>query len=328
VRQISRRYQDGKVIKYQAAITLVLLIALQACSPPETPATPTPLPSRESRIPAEAVKQTSNEDPLPPVLHNPAWEDPLPMPGPINTAGGEDAPFITPDGETFLFFFTPDTNIPAQQQFTDGVTGIYQSRLVNGRWTTPQKLILSKKAALDGCPFLREERLWFCTVREGATGVHWFTAEWENSSWKNWQPANFDPAHRVGELHISPDGERLYYHSDRPGGLGKNDLWMLSKSADGWHNPENISAVNSPEDDSRPFLSPDGLELWFTRSYQGSPAVFRSHQVEGTWQEPELIISQFAGEPTLDSAGNLYFVHHFVQNGVIIEADIYLARKK
>jgi hypothetical protein len=46
------------------------------------------------------------------------------------------------------------------------------------------------------------------------------------------------------------------------------------------------------------------------------------------WQPPELIISQFAGEPTLDDEGNLYFVHHFYQDGEMIEADIYLAEKK
>ena len=46
------------------------------------------------------------------------------------------------------------------------------------------------------------------------------------------------------------------------------------------------------------------------------------------WQEPELIISQFAGEPTLDNEGNLYFTHHFFEDSKMIEADIYVAMKK
>ena len=48
----------------------------------------------------------------------------------------------------------------------------------------------------------------------------------------------------------------------------------------------------------------------------------------GQWQEPELIISSFAGEPTLDADGNVYFVHHFYEDGKMIEADIYVAMKK
>ncbi len=38
------------------------------------------------------------------------------------------------------------------------------------------------------------------------------------------------------------------------------------------------------------------------------------------------VISQFAGEPALDAAGNLYFVHHlFDSSGNLAEADIYVA---
>ncbi|MGA2821268.1 MAG: hypothetical protein ABSF61_11495 [Anaerolineales bacterium] len=40
-------------------------------------------------------------------------------------------------------------------------------------------------------------------------------------------------------------------------------------------------------------------------------------------------MSRFAGEPTLDDAGNLYFVHYFFsRDGKMIEADIYLALRK
>jgi hypothetical protein len=83
--------------------------------------------------------------------------------------------------------------------------------------------------------------------------------------------------------------------------------------------------VNSPGNEGWPFISQDGHELWFTRTYLGSPGIFRSIWANGSWSEPELIVSSFAGEPTLDQEGNLYFVHHFYDNGVMIEADIYAA---
>jgi hypothetical protein len=68
--------------------------------------------------------------------------------------------------------------------------------------------------------------------------------------------------------------------------------------------------------------------LWFTRTYLGTPAIFQSLKSAGNWTAPQLIVSRFAGEPTLDDAGNLYFVHHFYENDVMIEADIYVAYKK
>ncbi|MFH1014038.1 MAG: hypothetical protein V1769_05990, partial [Thermoplasmatota archaeon] len=76
-------------------------------------------------------------------------------------------------------------------------------------------------------------------------------------------------------------------------------------------------------------VSEDGTELWFTRTYMGTPAVYRSLWVNDSWAEPELIVSQFAGEPTLDNDRNLYFVHHFFDESAnMLEADIYVCYKK
>ena len=92
--------------------------------------------------------------------------------------------------------------------------------------------------------------------------------------------------------------------------------------------PQNVDIVNSPETDGWLSLTQDGNELWFTRTYLGTPAIFRSKRINGEWQQPELIISQFAGESSVDNEGNIYFTHHFFENGVMLEADIYVAYRK
>jgi hypothetical protein len=171
-------------------------------------------------------------------------------------------------------------------------------------------------------------QLWFCTARTGFTGLHWFKAVYENGNWGSWEIADFNPDYQVGELHITADGEELYFGSSRPGSLGANDIWVSKMQNGTWGEPEYLTLVNSEEDDSRPFISEDGQQLWITRTYLGSPAVFVSYKENGVWQEPVLIVSQFAGEPTLDNKGNLYFVHHFFWDGVMLDADIYLAKKK
>ncbi len=60
------------------------------------------------------------------------------------------------------------------------------------------------------------------------------------------------------------------------------------------------------------------------------PAIFRSVKLpNGTWDTPEEIVSNFAGEPTLDGAGNIYFTHHYFDSeGGMIEADIYVCYKQ
>jgi hypothetical protein len=156
--------------------------------------------------------------------------------------------------------------------------------------------------------------------------LNWFRATEENGSWAAWQQYEFDSMLGVGELHIH--GDELYYGSERPGGMGGADIWIATRTEGIWQDPVNVEAVNSSYDDTRPYLTPDGDELWITRTYEGTPALFRSRKVEDAWTEAELIVSRFAGEPTLDSQGNLYFVHHFYENGVMLEADIYVAYRK
>ena len=287
--------------------------------------------SRIESIPDYAVKMTPGQDLYPPILHSDEFYEPVPMPWPINTAGGEDSPFIMPDGKTFFVFFTPDVSVPAEKQVLDSVTGIYVSHLLeNGGWSEPQRVSFGAGPSLDGCAFVQGNRMWFCSVREGYNGIHWFTADNINGKWQDlkFSKLNMLEGYEVGELHISSDGSELYFHSSRPGGQGGYDIWVCRNVDGEWQEPDNIEIVNSPDTDGWPYVSQDGNELWFTRFYQGSPALFRSIRINEEWQEPELIVSQFAGEPTLDNAGNLYFTHHYYENAVMLEADIYVAMKK
>jgi Tol biopolymer transport system component len=316
-------------------ILLLLILILTACSGwNTTPAStlspaPTSIP-RESKIPADAVKISPRDDLSPPILHSGEWEGLVPLPYPVNTAGGEDSPFITPDGQTLYFFFTPIPESPVVEQIRDGVTGYYVTHRQGESWTEPERVILQDpgKLALDGCGFVQDDTFWFCSAREGHTGIKWFTADFVDGAWTNWQPVNFNPDYQVGELHISSDGKELYFHSDRPGGRGGYDLWFSRQEDGAWGPPQNLETLNTPETDGWPFLSEDLQELWFTRTYQGTPALFRSRRTVDGWGNPELIVSQFAGEATLDREGNLIFVHHYYREGEMLEVDLYFARAR
>ena len=290
-------------------------------------------PNRLDKIPSTAVKATPGGDDYPPILHSGLYEDPVPLTAGVNTAGGEDSPFITPDGGTLYFFFTPDVSVPAEKQILDGVTGIYQSKKhANGTWSVAEKIILQDKGkiAIDGAEFVQGDTMYFASVREGYSGIHWFRAEYVDGRWRNWQLVDSilkKDEYETGELHISPDGKTLYFHSPREGGMGGLDIWYFQRLNDSWSPPVNLAPVNTADDEGWPAMSPDGGEFWFTRTFMGSPAVYRSRFVNGSWGPPRLIVSQFAGEPSIDSEGNIYFVHHYYRNSVMLEADIYVAKR-
>jgi hypothetical protein len=328
------------------AVVSVAIAGIAACSgtiestPTDRPATSTRVPptatltptitvrpvERDTSIPTKAVKISPGADEHPPKVYSDEYEQPVPLPGRVNTAGAEDSPFITPDGDTLYFFFTPDLSIPVERQIRDGVTGIYVSKKTDGGWGEPQRVVLQDpgKLALDGCPFVHDDVMWFCSARTGYTGVHWFTAEFVDGAWRNWTNADFNPKYEVGELDISADGTELYFASSRAGGRGDLDIWVSKWIDGGWGEPVDVAVVNSVDAEGWPAVSPSGDELWFSRNY----GIWRSKKVDGDWQEPELIISPLAGEPTIDAAGNVYFVHHFLVGDRLVEADIYVAYKK
>jgi len=184
---------------------------------------------REDKIPDDAVKMNPETDLFPPQLHSDEYEEPIPVPGLVNTAGAEDSQFIPCcDEDTMYFFFTPDGRVSVELQLLDGVTGIYISEKINDEWTSIERVILQDKGrlSLDGCAFVLENIMWFCTTREGYTGIHWFTAENVDGKWSNWENSDFDPSYNVGELHITTDEMELYFHSTRTGGKGGTDIWI------------------------------------------------------------------------------------------------------
>jgi hypothetical protein len=311
-------------------LLLLVFILFCGCSSPVTEQSQPK--DRDSSIPAGAVKIIPGTDLLPPILHSDKYRSPVPLSCTINTAGAEDSPFILPDGKTLYFFFTPDPKAPPEKQLLDGVTGIYVTRKEGTTWTKPEKVILQDpgKLALDGCEFVWGTTMWFCSARDGYAGVNMFTAEYKEGTWGNWQYAGdmLNKQYSLGEMHITSDGKEMYFHSPRAGGKGGLDIWVSRNSGGTWQVPWNLGAVNSPDNEGWPFVTGDGSELWFLRTYNGSPAIFVSEKEGDSWQEPELILSQFAGEPSLDDAGNIYFTHHFYKDNSMLEADIYVANRK
>jgi len=65
---------------------------------------------------------------------------------------------------------------------------------------------------------------------------------------------------------IAPDESYLLFLSNRPGGLGENDLYISFRDGDGWHAPRNLGApVNRPGASGvfTPFVDAEGRHLYF-----------------------------------------------------------------
>ena len=64
---------------------------------------------------------------------------------------------------------------------------------------------------------------------------------------------------------ITPDGNYLYFTSNRQGGYGGTDIWRVHRLPNGdWSRPENLGpSVNTEDNERSPFIHPDGVSLYF-----------------------------------------------------------------
>jgi len=98
-----------------------------------------------------------------------------------------------------------------------------------------------------------------------------------------------------GELSISADALSLYFASNRPGGVGGNDLWVTIRDTidDEWDTPMNLGpTVNSSYGDASPHISADGLSLFL---YSTRPP--GGQRDEDIWVTTRASISEPWGEP-------------------------------
>jgi hypothetical protein len=70
---------------------------------------------------------------------------------------------------------------------------------------------------------------------------------------------------------LSRDELTMYFTSDRPGGLGGDDLWFTTRASldDPWADPQNMSALNTSAADSLAVLSSDEHVMFFHSTRPG-----------------------------------------------------------
>jgi len=94
---------------------------------------------------------------------------------------------------------------------------------------------------------------------------------------------------------FSADGNILYFASDRKGGNGGFDIYMVKKLPNGeWSLPQNLgNKINTPFNDRAPFMHPDGVTLFFSsegHKSMGGYDIFQVMQDEnGLWSDAENI---------------------------------------
>ncbi len=184
-------------------------------------------------------------------------------------------PHLSADGSELVFISTrPLPDRPASQDLN-----VWRSsRRADGTWSPPTPV----EGVNSAGPELGAERhgrtIRFSSVRRGGVGAL-DVYEFVDGAVRPLAAVN--SAGSDSDYTEHPSGTVAVFWSNRPGGLGDGDLYVISRRGDGWSAPVNLGpAVNSPAFDFTPQFSADGRTLTFASTREGGAGLADLYSVD------------------------------------------------
>jgi len=218
----------------------------------------------------------------------------------INTEHQEYVPVITAD-ESEIFFTSRRPNTTGGN--IDGAIGdyyedIYYSKKENGKWSTAVNMgkpVNSENHDATVGLSLDGQKLFL--YRDNKKGVgNIYVSKRKGNSWSEPEelPEPINSKNQETSACYSPDGNTIYFVSDRPNGQGGKDIYKSTKNNEGiWGKAKNLGPiVNTSEDEDAVFLHPDGKTLYFSSTghkTMGGYDIFKTVYNKGRWSRPENI---------------------------------------
>lgn len=201
-----------------------------------------------------------------------AWTPPAPVVNGINTSSDEALPFLSFDSKTLYFSRDDGGNYNIYQATRQGTSGPFTSVTealdhgstwhVYGPWVSPDNLRMYYHDEGDG---------WHLRMSTRASVGNPWTAGTAISGLGSFSNPH-TPKLTQDELTI------VFSAYNAPGGMGGYDTWIATRPdiSSPFDNIANLSAINSTGHEIAPFLTPDGLALYFHSNRSGISQLFKA----------------------------------------------------
>ncbi len=187
----------------------------------------------------------------------------------LNSTGNED--YLDVQGDDLEAF------IASSRAGGQGLNDIwYFSRATpTAPWSTGVSLSINSASSEDDPTVTADglELYWVAPDSASAGAIYWATRPSKGST--SWTVQGALPAAISTNIDhspaISPDGLALIWSSDRPGGLGSSDMWMITRESRtaAWSAPVNLQELNTTGWEQNGQWGPDGFAFYFTQNSAG-----------------------------------------------------------
>lgn len=195
----------------------------------------------------------------------------------ISSHEDEILPYISWDGSQAYYL----RKVPLEKKKTYYVRDyeekawkMYMSRWRDTCFSTGEELPapFNQHESEGGVSMTSDNRLLFYSVaertKEGYNNCDIWYSEWKGGAWSEIKNAGRQVNGEKSwesQPSITPDGQYLYFASNRAGGIGGTDIWRCRRLPNGdWSRAENLgSSVNTAGNEKCPFIHADGHTLYF-----------------------------------------------------------------
>jgi outer membrane protein OmpA-like peptidoglycan-associated protein len=212
----------------------------------------------------------------------------------VNTPYNDYSPIISADGNT-LIFTSNRTDEPAKAKANANFEDIFVSYKTNNKWSVPKPIssninIKYNDAAASLSP---DGKTLFLYYEEGEGDI--YTSTRSGDEWSEPKPLNRNINTAMFWetcASVTADGKKLFFASNRPGGIGELDIYVSQLDAKGdWGKAVNLGPIiNTPNNEDSPFIHHDGMTLYFSSDGHprlGNSDIFVSAFVNNKWNKPE-----------------------------------------
>jgi hypothetical protein len=228
----------------------------------------------------------------------------------LNSPYEDHSPIVLYDESTIYFTSTrPIDTLDIRGQYFEN---IFVSHWRNQQWTEPKVLEIpgyrEAHRATVGLTPDGQGLIFF--QNDGYQGALFITYQtFDGWSMPEQLPAPISSGFNETHASFTPDGNTIFFSSERPGGMGGKDIFFSNILPDGtWGKPINAGEnINTPLDEESPFIHPDGKTLFFSSSGHNSMGgydVFKSTRNGND----EWTAAQNIGYPINTSTDDLFYL--------------------
>jgi hypothetical protein len=210
-----------------------------------------------------------------------------------------DNPAVSFDGSTIVY-----------TERRGSLNSILFSKKAKGKWQPPVDITSELNAGEDcsSCS-LNSNGTELFLYKTGNYDGEIYSSNYVNGHWTPIIRLNRNINTKFYESHasISSDGNKLYFTSNRDGGLGNLDIYVSEKDGLGdWGPAVNLGAsINTPFNEDTPFITENDSVLYFSsegHNSMGGFDIFKSNRKGTVWETPSNL-----GYPINTSDDDLFF---------------------